>query len=131
LFCNIILLAGYNINTYVAIEGRYTTTVTQKNISEMSGISIFVKPQYNISEELSVYGLLGYGKVNIDNADRQANVNVDKSGFQWGLGANYDVTDDISVFIDYTSLANDMDGNFLNANSVDADALTVGLVYNF
>jgi len=128
---NVTLLAGYDINTYLAIEGRYTTTVTQKDVSEMSGISIFLKPQYDISDELSAYGLLGYGKVKIDNVNNYDNVDVDKSGFQWGLGANYDIADDTSIFVEYASLANDMDGEFLSANSVDVDTVSIGLTYKF
>ena len=128
---NVTLLAGYDINTYLAIEGRYTATVTQKHISEMSGISIFVKPQYDISEELSVYGLLGYGKVNIDNVGKQTNIDVNKGGFQWGLGTNYDVTDDASIFIEYVSLAKDMDGQFRTSNSADVDTVSIGLIYRF
>ncbi|CAA6827038.1 MAG: Unknown protein [uncultured Sulfurovum sp.] len=128
---NVTLLAGYNIHTNVAIEGRYSTTFTQEDVSEMSSLSIFLKPQYALSEELSVYGLLGFGKVSLDNATAHSNVDVDESGFQWGLGASYAATEELSIFIDYTSLANDVEGTYLNANAADVSAVTVGVSYKF
>jgi len=128
---NVTLLAGYDFNEYVAVEGRYSTSITQEEIAEMSGFSIFVKPQYAVDEDFSVYGLLGYGSVTLDNTNAQSNVDVDDSGFQWGLGASYKVSNDVSVFVDYTSLANDMDGSYVHANSADVDAVTVGVTYRF
>lgn len=128
---NITLLAGYNIHPNVAIEGRYTTSFTAEDVAKMSGLSIFLKPQYALSEELSVYGLLGFGKVSLDNATAHSNVNVDETGFQWGIGASYAVTEELNVFIDYTSLGNNMDGTYLNANSADVSAVTVGVSYKF
>ena len=60
-------------------------------------------------------------------------VDVDDSGFQWGLGASYVMTETFSVFFDYVSLASDMESDaFLgNTPDVDSDALTLGVIYNF
>ena len=61
-----------------------------------------------------------------------ADVNVDDSGFQWGIGASYLATENISIFADYTSLANDMEGIYYNgALEVSADAFTIGVNYLF
>ncbi len=128
---NISFFTGYNFNEYIAVEGRYTTTFTNEDFVEMSGWSLFVKPQYPVSENFSVYGLLGFGGVTMDPASL-LNVNVDDTTFQWGIGASYLATDHISVFIDYTSLANDMDGTYGNrVTQVDADAITIGVNYLF
>ena len=118
---NISLLAGYNYNEYLALEGRYTTSFTKEDFTEMDGQSIFAKVQYPATEDASVYGLLGYGRVNIDS---RTYLDIDESGFQWGLGANYKATDELYVFADYTSLANDLE-------NVDTDAVTVGITYRF
>ena len=128
---NATLLVGYNVNTYAAIEARYTTTFVKENISKMDAISIFVKPKYDINDKWSAYGLLGYGQVNIESTESKANVKVDKGGFQWGIGVNYDASEDVSLFVDYTSLASNMDGKFLHSDTVDADALTIGIAYKF
>jgi len=128
---NVSFLAGYNFNEYVAVEGRYTTTFSDEDLVEMDGWSLFVKPQYPISEDFSVYALLGFGGVTMDGVNG-APVAVDETGFQWGIGANYMATENISVFIDYTSLATDMEGLYWDgALEVDADAITIGVNYLF
>jgi len=128
---NFAFLAGYNFNQYIAVEGRYLTTFTNEDLVEMSGWSLFVKPQYPVTESISVYGLLGYGAVKMDQVSNLT-VNVDDTTFQWGLGASYDVADSFEVFIDYTSLANNMNGTYwTGALEVDADAITMGVNYKF
>ena len=127
------LHAGYNFNEYIAVEGRYMTSFTHDEQVEMDGWSLFVKPQYPVSEDFSVYALLGFGGVNLDGkAGIFLPTDVDDSGFQWGLGASYMVMENVSLFADYTWLANDMDGdNTVGINQVDVDAFTVGVNYLF
>lgn len=128
---NVSLFAGYNFNAYIAAEGRYTTSYTHEDRVEMSGWSIFVKPQYPVTEDFSVYALLGYGGIILDGVNGFT-VDVDDTGFQWGLGASYMVTENVSLFADYAWLANDMDGIFFNgADQVDVDAFTIGVNYHF
>jgi len=128
---NITLQAGYNFNEYVAVEGRYTTTFSDEDLVEMDGWSLFVKPQYPVTEEFNIYALLGFGGVTMDPVNGSS-VNVDDSGFQWGLGANYNFTENISVFFDYVSYASDMDGTYWNgALKADADAFNLGVTYTF
>ena len=62
-------------------------------------------------------------------------MDVDDTGFQWGLGASYGVAEDFAIFVDYVSIASDMDADawFVRPTDVevDADAITVGVTYNF
>ena len=128
---NLTFQAGYNFNEYVAVEGRYTTTIADDDAVEMDGWSIFVKPQYPVTEDFNIYALLGFGGITMDPTTLKY-VDVDDSGFQWGLGASYDFTENISVFFDYTNLANDMDGIYWDgALQVDADAFNLGVTYKF
>lgn len=144
---NIVLVAGYNFNEYFAIEGRYTDSIVEEDIVEMDGWSIFAKPQYPINEDFSIYGLLGYGNVNVNSTPGTvwvntigdtSNVGTDESGFQWGLGVSYNMMENISLYLDYTSLADGADGLwYYNGsggtppNSIDVDALTFGVNYQF
>ena len=129
---NVTFLAGYDFNEYIAVEGRYTTSFTKENIVEMSAWSILAKPQYPVTEEFSVYALLGFGGVTMDSIDDAYYVDVNDNGFQWGLGLSYDVTENITVFGDYMSLANGMDGIFWDGElAADADAFTLGMTYKF
>lgn len=128
---NISLSAGYNFNEYIAIEGRYMTTISEEDRIEMDGWSLFAKPQYPVGEKFSVYALFGFGGVTMDGVNGY-NVDVDEIDFQWGVGLNYLAAKHISVFVDYTSLAKDMDGIYWNgAPKADADGITVGVNYLF
>ncbi len=127
---NVSFLAGYNYNKYIAAEGRYITSVAHEDSVEMSGWSLFVKPQYPVTEEFSLYALLGYGGVTVDGIDGHL-ADVDDSGFQWGLGASYMVMESVSLFFDYTWLAG-MEGSFYNgASEIDVDEFTLGVNYHF
>lgn len=119
------LLAGYVLHPYLGLEGRYSVSFTQEYFVEMTNIGLFLKPQYPLIKEVSVYGLLGYGRVNLDSV-AHSNINGDKAGFQWGLGAAYNATDAISLFGEYSSLATDVDTDAVNK---DVDAFTLGLSY--
>ncbi|MCK5789024.1 MAG: porin family protein [Chlamydiia bacterium] len=104
--------AGYKINQYVAVEARYwnafgdmdyKVSVTGEGSQSVSidsngedAFGIYVKPMYPVTEELDIYALLGFVSIGEDF--------LDESGLSWGLGAAYSVTDNVSVFIDYTRL---------------------------
>ncbi len=122
------LLAGYNINPYFAIEGRYSATVGDLNVdngttdtdvdADLSNMGLYIKPMYPITN-FNLYALLGYGEVELEDET--------ESGFQWGLGASYSVNENIAVFTDYTRLYDDSD----DGADVVVDAFTVGLNYKF
>ncbi len=122
------LLAGYNINPYFAIEGRYSATVGDLNVdngttdtdvdADLSNMGLYIKPMYPITN-FNLYALLGYGEVELEDDT--------ESGFQWGLGASYSVNENIAVFTDYTRLYDDSD----DGEDIVVDAFTVGLNYKF
>ena len=136
------LIAGYNYNQYIAIEGRYTETVGDMDVSgdlsslhhpdgdydrEVTSAAIYIKPQYPVTEEFSIYALLGYGSVDARLTS--------EDGFQWGLGAKYMFTENIGVYADYISLYDgDMDNveNFAN-NTWDSEitSTNIGVTYSF
>ncbi|MEA3491788.1 MAG: outer membrane beta-barrel protein [Campylobacterota bacterium] len=133
---NLTLNAGYDLNKYFAGEVRYTASIAKDDVVEMSGWSLFVKPQYPVDVDIKLYALLGYGGVAVDGVTVSRPVKVDDSGFQWGLGASYslnNVTDyNIEIYADYTSLANEMDAIYWNGDlKTSADALTAGAAFRF
>ncbi len=127
---NVTLLAGYNFNEYIAVEGRYTTSVAHESSIEMDGWSLFVKPQYPVTEDFSVYALLGYGGITADGIDGYV-TDIDDSAFQWGLGVDYMVMDNISLFADYTWLAGVESVFYNGAPETDTDQFTIGVNYLF
>jgi len=127
--------AGYKFNPYLAIEGRYTAsmgdvTVDTRGVEidvdsiDMSNIGVYLKPQYNINN-FSVYALLGYGQVTIDDG-----ISLSDSGIQYGVGLNSMIADNVSIFVDYRRLYDDSSFDGIEDDTV-ANSYTVGINYHF
>ncbi len=143
------LILGYDFNEYISVEGRAATSIEKQDYADVTTYSIFLKPQYPVTKYFKLYGLLGFGSVQIDGAendeseepghpDMRGKEILNDTMFQWGFGASYEVIVDILVFIDYTSLANDADisSTFYGYDpkiydKINNDALTVGFTYKF
>lgn len=126
-------MAGYDFNEYIALEGRYMTSMFEEDFLSRSSWGIYAKPQYPVTDDFSVYALLGYGGLRANGKARNL-THVNETGFQWGLGVSYAVSEHAEVFFDYVNIANDMDADvFLGSPfaNVDSDALTLGVTYNF
>jgi hypothetical protein len=98
------ILAGAEVNDYLAVEGRITKAISDYEIKDHKPISytnaaVYLKPQAKF-EDFTVYGLLGYGISSIDFMDK----NTKAHGFQYGAGGSYDIDDQITAFVDYTKL---------------------------
>jgi len=115
-----LLLAGVNFNQYIGVEGRYAGLTDC-----MENYGIYVKPQYPITDAAKVYALLGYGETTYDNGTADES----ESGFQWGLGASYEVMENIGVFADWTRLYDDEFG--MDRLDATIDAVSVGVTYTF
>lgn len=129
---NLTFLAGYEFNPYVAVEGRYSTYIAKEDFLNNDFWGVYLKPQYPVNEDFKVYALLGFGGMMVDGVGG-ADIDVDDTGFQWGLGASYSVAEDMAVFVDYVNIASDMGANSWNGTTaeIDAAAITVGITYNF
>ena len=135
-----LLQAGYQYNEYIALEGRYTfglnmdyspgSTVSQSSDynGDFSSWGLYVKPMYPIGD-FSLYALFGYGGVMLDEL---AGGDAYESGFQWGVGADYAINDNISVFLDYVYLYDDTGFDYrARLDDVNSDTWTFGLSYKF
>lgn len=138
------LQIGYIYNKYLAMEARYSHSLGEASYdkgntkwlstshypTKSSNIAIYIKPYYQL-KKFKLYGLLGYGKILYTDLptgtkDRQ------EIGFQWGLGVDYLLKDNISIFADYTRLYKGVgfDGHVPNSN-IYSDIVTIGISYNF
>lgn len=149
---NVALQAGYIVNNYLAVEGRYGFGITDADKVEMKNQwSLFLKPMYKFENDeerangenyFAVYGLLGYGGIDLQGTNGVV-ANVNENGFQWGLGLSYTFRetpsegtyrykDGWTVYFDYTSVGSNMSGLYYTGNGkVDADAFTLGVTYKF
>lgn len=133
----ITLMAGYYFNQYFGIEGRYMQTITDVDIDSsrpivstddtLKNYGVYLKPMYSVTTGFSLYGLAGYG-----HACYESNGNdIEENGFQWGLGAKYELSNGVGLFVDYLDIYDGDDFDTLNVNDVRFNATTVGATYTF
>lgn len=108
-FTAVMLQAGYKFNEYIAVEGRVSLGLEESVVSnyathEDSSVdvwAIYAKPMYPVTDLLDVYALLGYASTSYDIPTVSID---DDSGFAYGIGLQYAITDNIATFIDYVNL---------------------------
>jgi len=123
-----LLLAGYRFNQYFALEGRYThmgdVTVNEVNPTDGYNAALYLKAILPAGD-FSLYGLVGYGTTDLDNGL------IDDSDFQWGLGASYAFTENLSVFADYTLLYDETEAGGMGDITKKLDTINIGAIYTF
>jgi opacity protein-like surface antigen len=114
---------GYDFMDNLGAELRGTVGVSEENegMDSFQQIGAYLKPNYDITEELNLYGLVGASSANL--ADPQ-DMDSQESGLSYGLGLDYAVSDKISVFTDVLNYLKKSDTNSLWG-------LTVGAGYQF
>jgi opacity protein-like surface antigen len=141
---------GYQYNPYIAFEFRYWMSFGDGDYSISSNYpplyptpagsyadfdawGLYLKPMYPISNELSVYALLGLSGVSVTGEPGWDL--LDDNDFSWGVGASYAITPNILLFADYANL---YDGTidyygFDSESTQDssADTINVGVSYRF
>ena len=143
-FGSIMLDAGYKFNPYIGVEGRYWSGINSSNdLAWRTGIrsdvtvdawGLYVKPMYPVSNAMNLYGLLGYGSVDatFDLPSGGSLTSDSVSGFSWGIGADYAITNNWSVFLDYTSVLDTRSGNIDGLPSDNSlDTVNIGVNYLF
>ena len=134
------LMGGYYFNKYIGVEGRYTTTVGDVDVDDgptnssqndtISNVGIYLKPMYSVTTGFAVYGLAGYGKTTYE----KKGTDYSESGVQWGLGAKYELSNKVGLFVDYLDAYDDDNYDDLpSAEGVEVklNSLNVGAAYTF
>lgn len=137
-------IAGYNFNEYIGVEGRYMMAQGDADYHDriagseddwsfdnnFKNIAVYLKPMLPINE-FTLYGLVGYGETTYNY---EGYSDITASGLQYGAGVSYEFYENLSVFVDYTVLAEDDDIQDVDGDDiwdVDGDAWTFGLTYKF
>ncbi|PTB83829.1 hypothetical protein C9926_00855 [Sulfurovum lithotrophicum] len=129
---------GYQINTFLALEGRYTHSIGDINYktwnidrdldgSSLTNLGIYLKPQYNF-DAFGIYSLLGYGQVKLDDGQETYTEN----SLQYGLGTTFTIME-TTIFIDYRRLYDGEGFDSLSTSEQDvaANSYTLGINYLF
>ncbi len=121
-------IIGYDFMDYLGAELRASLGVANEadNAEKMQQYGIYLKPNYDITDAINLYGLLGYSSVNMSDCFLLPDADADNtnSGFSYGVGVDYGVTENISVFTDVV--------NYLRDDDQDSTwGTNIGLKYNF
>jgi len=121
-------IIGYDFMNYLGAELRASLAVAgeEDGNEKMQQYGIYLKPNYDVTDAINLYGLLGYSSVNMSDCFLLPNADPDNtnSGFSYGAGLDYGVTENISVFTDIV--------NYLRDDDKDSTwGTNIGLKYNF
>ena len=82
---------GWDFNQYVGIEARYLKASMEDDFSQTTHYGLYLKPQYHITKQSNIYGLLGYGRTTVDyNNHNGRSSTLSKNGLSYGAGLEYD-----------------------------------------
>jgi opacity protein-like surface antigen len=111
-------VVGYDFMKYLGAELRAALSVAGENKGQdnLAEYGIYLKPQYPVLSNLNIYGLLGYSFINMSDPATKTDPNDDpfdgdNSGFSFGAGLDYGVTQNISVFTDVVNYLRDFGGS--------------------
>jgi opacity protein-like surface antigen len=113
------LRGGYYFTDNIAAEVHVLTGgTTDKGIKVDQVVAGFVRGELPATEGLAIYGLLGYASADVTGAATKSN-----SGFSYGAGVEYAVSNQVGINLDYIQ--------YFNANSQTLTSLSAGVKYNF
>ena len=130
---SLLLLAGYDINQYIGVEGRYYWNASAMAVQYYAGdvpivkdykaesFALYAKPQYSF-DMISIYGLLGLTMNDYSALLESGNDTL----FSWGAGVKLNMTQSFGAFVDYTDL-----GKTDALLSTGLSSWNVGLIYKF
>ena len=147
--------AGYQYNQYFSLETRfskgtsgntYDYTVVgfeDEEAGEKTDIDyqalILIKASYPLSEKFNVYATTGYAQTQIERkvldpmlnsmtGVNQSTFTSTEKGLTYGLGADYKVTNNVSLFVEYQTLP---DWKPVSSVSHNWDSINLGFNYAF
>jgi len=129
----IVGILGYQFMPNFAVEGRLSYGGIENGFTKNLNASLFLKPSYNITNEISIYGLLGFGWVKIDGNNGYGDI-ANTVSPQLGLGASYKIKKNVDIFADYTWLLHNKSAKTVmpdGSTDVSHEAFTAGLIYHF
>ncbi|SFV67507.1 hypothetical protein MNB_SV-14-168 [hydrothermal vent metagenome] len=107
---------GYDFMDYLGAELRGTYGIAKDKNNKFKQIGGYLKPHYNVTDEIDLYGLFGASKTNVGVGSQ--------TGLSFGAGLDYAISDKVSVFTDVV--------DYLEKSHTAAQwGLTLGAGYKF
>jgi opacity protein-like surface antigen len=115
----------YYFNKYFSAEGRLAFGVSDDDDVELDSlIGIYAVGHWPLSDQFQLYGLIGGSSVDVSYPGGGG----DDSGLSYGVGAEFDMTNNWSLGVEYTSYLQDGE---IEGSKFDATGLGVTLNYIF
>ncbi|WP_158174556.1 outer membrane beta-barrel protein [Grimontia hollisae] len=113
--------AGYFFNDYLAVEGRFGTSLKRTDGLVVNGLaSGYVKGNIPVTNQIAMYALAGYVVTDIDH---HGTGSVSDSCFSFGLGAHYALSSETAVTLEFV--------NAPAGDNLGISALNLGFQYRF
>jgi len=107
---------GYDFMDYLGAELRGTYGIAKDNGNKLKQMGAYLKPNYDLTDDINLYGLLGASKTTLNSSS--------ETGFSYGAGLDYGISDKVSVFTDVV--------NYMEKSGVGEQwGITVGAAYQF
>ena len=107
---------GYDFMDFLGAELRGTYGIAKDSGNKFKQIGAYLKPNYDINDNVNLYGLLGASKTNPGVGSN--------TGFSYGAGLDYGISDKVSVFTDVV--------NYMKKSGTASQwGLTLGAAYQF
>jgi len=101
-------ILGYDFMDYLGAELRASIGLAEDDYNtKMKQFGAYLKPNIDLGDALNLYGLLGYSTTNMSDCGRGADLDDTNTGFSYGAGIDYGVTENISVFTDIVNYLRD------------------------
>ena len=128
---------GYDVSKYLGLELRGSKSLTKEDqLTHDYSVGAYLKPQYPVTKDLTVYGLVGYGQNRVTYENELAeqgirNNRTTQNGLSYGLGLDYMLDESWSAFADATRLIDKKTTKLEGKYAIKVDNVTLGLAKRF
>lgn len=133
-------ILGAEVHPNLAIEGMLASggsdnttqanvagAPTSLNVKVNNAFGVFLKPKFNVTNDLELFGRIGYNRVNLNTTVTTPTVIGTGRGGEnsaaYGIGAKYNITREWSAVVDYTQ--------YFKKEDITINGVSVGVAYNF
>lgn len=130
------LRLGDDFSPYLGGELRLGTTDRASNGSRINWfVSAFAKPKIDVSQDVTLYALLGVTEMRADYTSQTTNraLSSTKANFSYGLGIEYWAANQLTVNADWVRYASRADAATKNISfkGLTVDSYSLSAVYHF
>ncbi len=144
------LIAGYDFNEYVAVEGRIGIPASSESSSSMiaslegkptTSYAVFGKGKLPLNDIFSLYALVGFGsspyKLEAKLANQSGDIKFDKVSLQYAAGVEVNFTQNIAMTAEYGMFGSGkqdivlVKGDLESKAKYDTTGFNVGIKYKF